>query len=72
MKVKLGLCPEAEYPLQVRPGSRGCIPDAPPRPETEARYLVLADRFLSSGPPGKSLKASFISLFLAYRILGVV
>ena len=25
----LGLCPEAEVPLQGRPGSRGCIPDAP-------------------------------------------
>src|SRR5574341_1381102 len=25
----LGLCPEAELPLQGRPGSRGCIPDAP-------------------------------------------
>ena len=25
----LGLCPEANVPLQGRPGSRGCIPDAP-------------------------------------------
>src|SRR5574337_1235344 len=25
----LGLCPEANGPLQGRPGSRGCIPDAP-------------------------------------------
>ena len=25
----LGLCPEAELPLQGRQGSRGCIPDAP-------------------------------------------
>src|SRR5574341_744472 len=25
----LGMCPEAELPLQARPGSRGCIPDAP-------------------------------------------
>ena len=25
----LGLCPEAEVPLQGRPGSRGGIPDAP-------------------------------------------
>ena len=25
----LGLCPEAHVPLQGRPGSRGCIPDAP-------------------------------------------
>ena len=24
----LGLCPEANVPLQGRPGSRGCIPDA--------------------------------------------
>src|SRR5574340_1528222 len=25
----LGLCPEANVPLQGRKGSRGCIPDAP-------------------------------------------
>src|SRR5574337_1208022 len=25
----LGLCPEANVPLQGRQGSRGCIPDAP-------------------------------------------
>src|SRR5574337_279218 len=25
----VGLCPEANVPLQGRPGSRGCIPDAP-------------------------------------------
>ena len=28
-KPHLGLCPEASVPLQVRQGSRGCIPDAP-------------------------------------------
>src|SRR5574342_75570 len=27
----LGLCPEANVPLQRRKGSRGCIPDAPAR-----------------------------------------
>ena len=26
---QLGLCPEANVPVQGRPGSRGCIPDAP-------------------------------------------
>ena len=25
----LGLCPEANVPLQARQGPRGCIPDAP-------------------------------------------
>src|SRR5574337_935705 len=28
-KPHLGLCPKANAPLQGRPGSRGCIPDAP-------------------------------------------
>src|SRR5574341_882346 len=49
----LGLCPEAEVPLQGRPGSRGCIPDAPGR-----------QAFISSGSkePRSALESRRVSL----------
>ena len=34
----LGLCPEANVPLQGRQGSRGCIPDAPGETEIHLEW----------------------------------
>ena len=49
----LGLCPEANVPLQGQPGSRGCIPDAPG-----------GQAFISSGSkePRSALESRRVSL----------
>ena len=56
----LGLCPEANVPLQRRQGSRGCIPDAPgetgiissgskePRSALESRRVSLGAHWVDS------------------------
>ena len=53
----LGLCPEANVPLQGRQGSRGCIPDAPGR-----------QAFISSGR--RTLLCSRVATGISWSSLG--